>query len=124
MKVQALTDEQAAEIAAWRYDFPYEWYDTSADPRRVELFANPARRTHLRAVRLGLGMRPDLTSHGLAQPFIAAGLEYAQREWQPRTFRLWVASWNERALRAYRRAGFHQVRHSEESRFVEMERSA
>ena len=120
MKVQALTDEQAAEIAAWRYDFPYEWYDTSADPRRVELFANPARRTHLRAVvdeegelvgffnfvpeghevRLGLGMRPDLTSHGLAQPFIAAGLEYAQREWQP------------------------QVRHSEESRFVEMERSA
>ena len=144
MKVEALTDEQAAEIAEWRYDFPYEWYDTSADPSRVELFANPARRTHLRAVvdeegklvgffnfvpeghevRLGLGMRPDLTGRGLAQPFIAAGLDYAQREWQPRTFRLWVASWNERALRAYRRAGFHQVRHGEESRFVEMERSA
>jgi RimJ/RimL family protein N-acetyltransferase len=75
-------------------------------------------------VRLGLGMRPDLTGRGLAQPFIRAGLEYARREWQPRTFRLWVAGWNERALRAYRRAGFHEVRRGEESRFVEMERSA
>ena len=60
-------------------------------------------------VRLGLGMRPDLTGRGLAQPFIEAGLDYARREWQPRTFRLWVAGWNERALRAYRRAGFHEV---------------
>ena len=50
MKVQPITDEQAAAIAGWRYEFPYEWYDTSADPRRIELFANPARRTHLRAV--------------------------------------------------------------------------
>ena len=48
----------------------------------------------------------------------------SRREWQPRTFRLWVAGWNERALRAYRRAGFHEVRRGEESRFVEMERSA
>jgi len=144
VKVEPITDEQAAAIAEWRYEFPYEWYDTSSDPRRVELFANPARRTHLRAVvdddgelvgffnfvpeghevRLGLGMRPDLTSRGLAQPFIAAGLDYARREWRPRRFRLWVASWNERALRAYRSAGFHEVRRGEESRFVEMERSA
>jgi RimJ/RimL family protein N-acetyltransferase len=51
-------------------------------------------------------------------------LDYARREWRPRTFRLWVASWNERALRAYRRAGFHEVRRGEESRFVEMELSA
>ena len=100
MKVQPITDEQAAAIAGWRYEFPYEWYDTSADPRRIELFANPARRTHLRAVvddngelvgffnfvpeghevRLGLGMRPDLTGHGFAQPFIAAGLDYARAQ--------------------------------------------
>ncbi len=143
MNVEALNDDQAAEIAEWRYEFPYEWYDTSADPRRVELFANPARRTHLRAVvddselvgfvnfvpdgdevRLGLGMRPDLTGRGLAQPFIEAGLDYARREWRPRMFRLWVAQWNERALRAYRRAGFREVPSAEESRFVEMERAA
>ena len=146
MKVEPLTDEHAQAIAGWRYEFPYEWYDTSADPRRVELFANPARRDGLRAivdeegalvgffnfvpegaeVRLGLGMRPDLTGRGLAQPFIQEGLGYARREWRPRRFRLWVAWWNERALRAYRRAGFREVvgEQEERSRFVEMEREA
>lgn len=145
MKVQPITDEQAAAIAEWRYEFPYEWYDTAADPRRVELFANPARREGLRAVvddegeligffnfvregeevRVGLGIRPDLTGQGLGAQFIAAGLTYATEEWAPRRFRLWVAWWNERALRAYRRAGFREVRGEEgRRRFIEMERDA
>jgi RimJ/RimL family protein N-acetyltransferase len=74
-------------------------------------------------VRIGLGMRPDLTGRGLAQPFIEAGLDYARAEWEPKRFRLWVAWWNERALRAYRRAGFRAVAEHEarRSRFVEME---
>ena len=142
MKIEPLTEDQAAEIATWRYEFPYEWYDTASDPRRVELFSNAVEREGLRAavgddrelvgffnfvregdeVRIGLGMRPDLTGQGLAQPFIQAGLDYATLEWRPRKFRLWVASWNERALRAYRRAGFTEVRPHERSRFVEMER--
>jgi RimJ/RimL family protein N-acetyltransferase len=142
VRVVALTDEHAAAISGWQYEFPYEWYDTSNDPRKVELFAHPARRESLRAVvgddgelvgffnfvregdevRLGLGMRPDLTGRGLAQPFIQTGLDYATLEWRPRRFRLWVARWNERALRAYRRAGFREVYPHEESRFVEMER--
>jgi ribosomal-protein-alanine N-acetyltransferase len=146
VRIEPLTEEHAAAIAEWRYEFPYEWYDTATDPRRIELFANPARREGLRAVigddgdlvgffnfvreggevRIGLGIRPDLTGRGLAQPFIRAGLEYAREEWHPRTFRLWVAWWNERALRAYRRAGFREVAEHEgqKSRFVEMERSA
>ena len=142
MRIVALTDAHAEQISGWQYEFPYEWYDTSSDPRKVELFAHPQRRESLRAVvddddelvgffnfvregdevRVGLGMRPDLTGRGLAQPFIQAGLDYASLEWRPKTFRLWVASWNERALRAYRRAGFRVVRPHDESRFVEMER--
>jgi ribosomal-protein-alanine N-acetyltransferase len=144
VNVQPLTEQHAAEIATWQYEFPYEWYDTASDPRRVELFANPLRRDGLRAivgddgslvgffnfvhvddeVRVGLGMRPDLTGRGLAQPFIQAGLDYAHTQWEPLRFRLWVASWNERALRAYRRAGFREVKRDELSRFVEMERPA
>jgi RimJ/RimL family protein N-acetyltransferase len=146
VKIEPLTDAHAAAIGEWRYEFPYEWYDTSADPRRVELFAHPAQREGLRAVigddghlvgffnfvrdgdeiRIGLGMRPDLTGRGLAQPFIEAGLDYARDEWEPKRFRLWVAKWNERALRAYRRAGFREVGEHEgrRSRFVEMERPA
>jgi [ribosomal protein S18]-alanine N-acetyltransferase len=146
VRIEPLTEQHAQEIAAWRYDFPYEWYDTASDPRRVDLFANPARRDGLRAViadddgaligfwnfvrvgdevRVGLGIRPDLTGQGLGQQFIEAGLGYAREEWSPKRFRLWVAWWNERALRAYRRAGFEEVSEGEgESRFVEMERQA
>ena len=95
MRIDTLTEQHAKEIAEWRYDFPYEWYDTAADPRRVELFANPARRDGLRAVvdddgeligffnfvregdevRVGLGIRPDLTGQGLGARFIEAGLQ-------------------------------------------------
>jgi [ribosomal protein S18]-alanine N-acetyltransferase len=145
MKIVRLSEEHARAIADWRYEFPYEWYDTAADPRRVELFANPARREGLRAVvndegaligffnfvregdevRVGLGIRPDLTGRGLGAQFIQAGLNYATEEWAPRRFRLWVAWWNERALRAYRRAGFREVReHDGRRRFIEMERDA
>ena len=145
MRIVPLSEEHARSIADWRYEFPYEWYDTAADPRRVELFANPARREGLRAViddegeligffnfvregdevRVGLGIRPDLTGRGLGAQFIQAGLGYASEEWRPRRFRLWVAWWNERALRAYRRAGFREARRDEgRHRFIEMERDA
>lgn len=145
MRIEPLTEAHANEIAAWRYEFPYEWYDTAADPRRIELFANPVRREGLRAVvddegeligffnfvreddevRIGLGIRPDLTGRGLGSQFIDSGLRYATDEWAPKRFRLWVAWWNERALRAYRRAGFRTVaEHEGKRRFVEMERSA
>jgi len=144
VNIEPMTEPFAAEIAEWQYEFPYEWYDTASDPRRIELFSNAVRREGLRAVlgdggdlvgffnfvregdevRIGLGMRPDLTGRGLAQPFIQAGLEYARAQWEPLRFRLWVARWNERALRAYRRAGFREVKHDELSRFVEMERPA
>ena len=134
MKVEPLTQEQAAEIGEWRYEFPYEWYDTAADPRRIELFASPLRREGLRAVVDDAGeligffnfvVEGDEVRNGLAQPFIRAGLAYANEQWEPKRFRLWVAWWNERALRAYRRAGFRAVaEHEGRSRFVEMERPA
>ena len=44
MRIERLTEQHALEIAEWRYEFPYEWYDTASDPRRIELFAKPVHR--------------------------------------------------------------------------------
>ncbi len=60
------------------------------------------------ALDVGLGLRPDLVGQGLGTRFVVTGLADARGCLvpPPRRFRLSVAVWNERAIRAYARAGF------------------
>lgn len=62
-----------------------------------------------RMVAIGLGLRPDLTSNGLGLAFVEAGLDFARSAFAPAHFRLFVFSWNERAIRVYEHAGFQRV---------------
>ena len=61
------------------------------------------------ALDIGLGLRPDLTGHGLGDAFVAACVGHARRTRHPAALRLAVAEFNQRASRVYERAGFRTL---------------
>jgi ribosomal-protein-alanine N-acetyltransferase len=126
-----LRQEEAEEIADWHYPEPYSFYDWSADADDLRELLDPALRGDAYwAVRddsgelvgsfsfkpkedtvdIGLGLRPDLTGRGLGAEFLAAGLDFARARYAPKRFTLAVATFNERAIMVYERAGFTRDR--------------
>jgi RimJ/RimL family protein N-acetyltransferase len=151
VKVEEWNEAYADEVAAWHYEPPWDFYDIASDPADAAEMRDPAKAGHYRAVlgddesldafwyfdwyddvvEVGIGLRPDLTGRGLGEPFLRAQLEHASQQWHPATFRLFVAAWNERAIRLYERLGFREfareTRHFElvgDHEFIRMERAA
>ena len=121
MKIEPMTDADFASHSAWRYEPAYAFYDSAEDP-----VTNPERYFAARddegeligfyyfepngdVLDYGLGLRPDLTGRGLGLDFFRAGLEFGRERYRPRLIRLHVAAFNERAIKVYERAGFHEV---------------
>jgi ribosomal-protein-alanine N-acetyltransferase len=124
------------QIAFWRYDPPYDFYDWDLedalepllDPVEKNLvllddadtvagfaFFGPGGQVpggveagaYLEPLLdIGLGLRPDLTGRGIGLEFVLAVIEKGREFHQPAGFRLTVATFNERAIRVYKRAGF------------------
>jgi RimJ/RimL family protein N-acetyltransferase len=152
VRVEAWNGTYASEVATWHYEAPYDFYDLASDPHDAAEMRDPAHAQHYRAVfgdgddlldgfwyfdwqgdvvDVGIGLRPELTDRGLGESFLRAQLDYATSQWAPATFRLFVAAWNERAIRLYERLGFSEVgretRHFVlvgEHEFIQMERTA
>ena len=125
-----LSQEDAEAIAEWRYPEPYSFYNWSADVDDLgELLDAFLRGDAYWAVKddagelvghfsfkpktegtieIGLGLRPDLTGRGLGASFLAAGLDFARERFEPDRFVLSVATFNERAIKVYERAGFQR----------------
>ncbi|HKO74774.1 MAG TPA: GNAT family protein [Gaiellaceae bacterium] len=146
-----LSQEEAEEIAEWHYPEPYSFYDWTADADDLRELLDPALRGEAYwavrdeedelvghfslkpkgdTVEIGLGLRPDLTGRGLGAAFLAAGLDFGRTRFAPQRFTLAVATFNERAIKVYERAGFTRKRiylHSTnggEWEFLEMSRPA
>ena len=116
-----MTAADFAEWSAWRYEAPYEFYDSDQDPVK-----NPERFFAARdadgalvgfyyfehkddVLEYGLGLRPDLTGQGLGLDFFRAGLEFGRERYRPSLVRLFVAAFNERAIKVYERANFRET---------------
>ena len=129
-------DESAAhEIVRWRYETPYNIYnieDTEksiryALDRQNNFFAMRNENNELvgfcsfgqdgqvpggdyaeDALDIGMGIRPDLTGHGLGSEFVTAVLGFARKEFSPQNFRVTIAAFNQRAQRVWKKNGFKQ----------------
>ncbi len=147
-----LSQDEAEAIAEWSYPEPYSFYNWSADVDDLHELLDPSLRGEAywavkddagelvgnfsfkprdeRTLEIGLALRPDLTGRGLGASFLAAGLEFARERFAPELFVLAVATFNERAIKVYERAGFAPVRvymHTtagDEWEFLEMARPA
>jgi ribosomal-protein-alanine N-acetyltransferase len=127
---EKMTQEQAEKIASdWQYEEEYSFYDISADEEDLAEFLNPQKRADSYymvnqgdeelgffsftvgqcSVDIGLGMKPELTGKGIGLDFIKAGLEYAVFKYNPLEITLSVATFNERAIKVYKKAGFKLV---------------
>jgi ribosomal-protein-alanine N-acetyltransferase len=125
-----MTPAHAAAVDGWHYDPPFDFYDLRADPEDRAAFLDPRGWDHTRAVlegdslvgfvqfdpkpgagavEVGLGMAPGETGRGRGRAFVEAGLEYARERYDPGTFELSVAAFNERAITVYERCGFERV---------------
>jgi ribosomal-protein-alanine N-acetyltransferase len=151
LRIAPLSQEEAEEIAEWRYDPPYHFYDADADQRDLaELLDPKVRGDRYFSARdksgdligyfglgfadgvadIGVGLRPDLTGQGLGLQFLEQGLAFATELFSPERFRLSVAVFNKRAITVYERAGFVRTRTYDHEtnggvfRFVELERPA
>ncbi len=150
-RFRQMEEEEAVEISGWRYEPPYDFYDARSDLDDLEELLDPKRRKGAyfsvfdsggvlvgffqfekegKTVDVGLGMKPDLTGKGLGVGYLLAGLEFARRRFSPERFTLSVATFNERAIGVYERAGFrrgevypHETNGGEHE-FLRMERGA
>jgi RimJ/RimL family protein N-acetyltransferase len=62
-----------------------------------------------RTLDIGLGVRPELTGHGMGHWYISELLDFARRTFAPTVLRVTLAAFNERAIRVWQRAGFGAV---------------
>jgi ribosomal-protein-alanine N-acetyltransferase len=147
-----LAQADAEAIARWHYPEPFSFYDWAKDPDDLAELLDPAARgvayfavddeagelsgyfsfkpREPGTIVIGLGLRPELTGHGLGRGLVRAGLDYARSHFAPERFVLAVATFNRRAINVYERVGFARVRvymhetNGGKWEFVEMERQA
>ena len=140
LQVGCMTNEYAHLISQWKYDGIYSMYSNTDDT--ADAFMNgdhfvctdglnnlvgyycfgedaqiPTYENNVyddEFIDIGLGMNPHLCGNGLWLMFLKAGIEYACDFYKTTKFRLSVISFNERAIKVYKRYGFYperEVRH-------------
>lgn len=138
-KIEPMLGKHDIEIARWRYEGEYAYYNA---PENAALGVDPAApvpegwavtdengalvgffyfgvscrvptqedyRWEEGYLDIGLGLRPDLCGKGTGLSFLRFGMDFARAQLGAERFRLCVAQFNVRAARVYERAGFAKI---------------
>jgi [ribosomal protein S18]-alanine N-acetyltransferase len=129
-ELRPMTETDARLLCDWRYPAPYERYGWPAWERMAQegrKFADPEIRAAQylsvyretdefaayvqlfpldRAIRIGLGLRPDLCGAGLGADVVRLAVGEARRRQPDAEIDLEVETWNRRAIKAYEKAEF------------------
>ncbi|MBF2005118.1 MAG: GNAT family N-acetyltransferase [Chlorogloeopsis fritschii C42_A2020_084] len=131
-----IIDEQTARyILTWRYEPPYDFYNSDSEKLESALatllnpencyysiwdesravigyccFGNDAQVPggcySQEALDVGMELRPDRTGKGQGTQIIQAVIVFARQNSQASKLRVTIAAFNQRALRAWQKAGF------------------
>jgi RimJ/RimL family protein N-acetyltransferase len=131
---RTLAEDDARAVLEWRYEDPYSFYNSGPDD--LPGLLAPENRYYAMAtvddpfigfccfgpdarvrggtyeegpLDIGIGLRPDVTGRGHGGQVLLAILDFARREFAPPTFRATITTFNQRALRAAEKAGFHRA---------------
>jgi ribosomal-protein-alanine N-acetyltransferase len=137
--IQPMRKNEAIDVSRWQYKPPYSLYSMNSDTETIEelldgsYFSVSNEQSELigyfcfgataqvpgghklslykdeTALDIGLGMHPDLTGRGLGLHFLNAGLAFTKGKYDVDRFRLSVATFNQRAIAVYEKAGFKPV---------------
>lgn len=131
LRVAPMGQDAAESVAGWHYQGAYRFYDFAADPDDLDeiLCAESRAGRYFRAdlpsgglvgfiemsvsadsgTEIGLGLRPDLTGHGLGETYVRAVCAWCAKNSASDPLVMKVAEFNQRAIKVYERAGFRTV---------------
>jgi len=131
---EKLNQKEALEIATWKYDGIYEFYNMDYIPEDLEEFIDEEKRNKAisdyyitkneqgeligffelanrrNECLIGLGLKPSYTGKGIGNSFINSILIFIKEIYPNVTLlRMSVVDFNERAIIVYKRAGFKEA---------------
>lgn len=125
----------AKEISRWKYEKPYSIYSMNGSEEQINEFMSGSYYSVFKNNELvgyfcfgesaqvpignkvnayddktfldiGLGLKPELCGNGYGLSFLECGLNYASNKFSINKFRLTVATFNQRAIKVYKKIGF------------------
>lgn len=129
LKFKEFTIEHIREVNKWHYYGIYSFYDMPSEDGLKEFLATDSEVRYFACfngedmigfychwledgqMAIGLGIKPELTGQGLGKEFTRACIEFGIKRlnYKGNNVKLMVASFNERAIKIYKKLGFKET---------------